>query len=56
MTPLYGPHTWEVCRACNFNKHWCPGCGTDLTHAEAERGEQGADRLARPFAKKKAGR
>lgn len=34
----YGPHTWEVCPACNYNRHVCPGCGTDLTHAEAQRG------------------
>lgn len=34
----YGPHTWEVCSACNYNAHRCPGCGTDLTHAEAGRG------------------
>lgn len=34
----YGPHTWIVCSACNYNNHRCFFCGDDLTHAEAVNG------------------
>lgn len=29
-----GPHLWEVCDRCNFNRHTCHFCGDDLRHAE----------------------
>lgn len=30
----YGPHLFEVCDACNYNKHICHFCGEDLRHDE----------------------
>jgi hypothetical protein len=29
-----GPFTWQICDACNYNRHQCPGCGADLNHAQ----------------------
>jgi hypothetical protein len=33
-----GPWTWEVCEACNYNRHVCAGCGQELRHAETQSG------------------
>jgi hypothetical protein len=30
----YGPHLWEVCERCNYDRHVCFFCGDDLRHAE----------------------
>lgn len=30
--PRYGPHTWEICEACNYDRHVCMGCGEWLDH------------------------
>ena len=27
-----GPHLWEVCDRCNYDRHICPGCGDNLRH------------------------
>jgi hypothetical protein len=23
---------WETCSLCNYDRHRCPGCGTDVPH------------------------
>ncbi len=28
----HGPFLWEVCEACNYERHICHFCGEDLRH------------------------
>lgn len=30
----HGPHLYEVCDACNYERHTCHFCGEDLRHDE----------------------
>lgn len=30
--PVYGPHLWHICDACNYDTHRCHFCGDDLPH------------------------
>lgn len=41
--PLFGPHLYEVCEGCNYNRHRCHFCGDDLSHAWSRQAEHYAE-------------